>query len=62
MGFLGKGAQKRNSTMCVDLESILVPDGRLARERKAKSELSQEVQRALWGKADDAGNFVYKEL
>lgn len=62
MGFLGKGAQKRSCTMCVDLESILVLDRMLARERRAKSELSQEVQRALWGKADDAGNFAYKEL
>lgn len=34
----------------------------LARERRAKSQLSQEMQRALWGKVKDVGSFVYKEL
>jgi len=43
--------------MCVDLESMLVQDGMLARERRAKSQLSQQMEEGTSGKGQGCREF-----
>ena len=53
---------ERNNSMCVNLESTYVQDGVLARERGAKSQLSEEVQRALCRKVEEVDIFTYTSV